>query len=165
MSQQHNGKLEYSFQSKSTFSLEQSLICQILSISLTRWWRTKEGYHQKLMATNVACRIELKKGFLRNVLKDTYVCVSGSKKCSFFGKFGFVFFKQPFWDSPFCLITDVIYFSFCIKVEIVISFQKICKKCSFWSILSVFVWKTLFFTTTQIIMCAYNVIITFKRLI
>ena len=29
-----------------------------------------------------------------------------SLKCSFFGKFSFVFLKHPFWDSHFCLITD-----------------------------------------------------------
>ena len=64
---------------------------------------------------------------------SSYVCVSGGKKCLFFRKFGyqwvkdvfqkiclsggknirfsenltgFVFLKHPFWDSPFCLITD-----------------------------------------------------------
>ena len=34
-------------------------------------------------------------------------CVSEGKKSSFFGKFCvFLFLKHPFWDSPFCLITD-----------------------------------------------------------
>ena len=38
---------------------------------------------------------------------DTYVCVSVFKKCLFFGKFGVLcFLETPFWDSPFCLITD-----------------------------------------------------------
>ena len=42
-------------------------------------------------------------------LPDTliYVCVSGAKKCSFFGNLVcFVFLWRPFWDSSFCLITD-----------------------------------------------------------
>ena len=39
----------------------------------------------------------------------TYVCVSRGKKCSFFGIFAcFVFLKHLFWDSLFCLISDVI---------------------------------------------------------
>ena len=32
------------------------------------------------------------------------MCLSGGKKCSFFGKFDFL--QHPFWDSPFCVITD-----------------------------------------------------------
>ena len=47
--------------------------------------------------------------------RDThpYVCVSGGKRCLFFGKFGgFVFLLPPFWDSPFCFITDVLSYLF-----------------------------------------------------
>ena len=37
----------------------------------------------------------------------TYACASGGKKCCFSENFTcFVFLKHPFWDSPFCLITD-----------------------------------------------------------
>ena len=37
----------------------------------------------------------------------TYVCVSRGEKCSFSENLAcFVFLKHPFWDSPFCLITD-----------------------------------------------------------
>ena len=37
----------------------------------------------------------------------THKCLSGGNKCSFFGKFGVLFFLlPPFWDSSFCLITD-----------------------------------------------------------
>ena len=46
----------------------------------------------------------------------TYMCVSGDKKCSFFGKLAcFVFLKHPFWDSPFCLISDEIWIVVYIK--------------------------------------------------
>ena len=38
----------------------------------------------------------------------TYVCVSGGKKCWFFGKFGVLW--DSVWDSPFCLITDGLFF-------------------------------------------------------
>ena len=35
------------------------------------------------------------------------ICVSGNKKCSFLENLAcFVFLKHPFWNSPFCLITD-----------------------------------------------------------
>ena len=35
------------------------------------------------------------------------ICVSGDKKCSFLENLAcFVFLKHPFWNSPFCLITD-----------------------------------------------------------
>ena len=37
----------------------------------------------------------------------TYVCVSGGKNARFSENLAFfVFLKQPFWDSPFSLITD-----------------------------------------------------------
>ena len=37
----------------------------------------------------------------------THVCISDSKKYLLFGKFGgFVFLNYPFWNLPFCLITD-----------------------------------------------------------
>ena len=29
----------------------------------------------------------------------------------------FVFLKHPFWDSPFCLITDVVFFEFAEKIR------------------------------------------------
>ena len=36
-----------------------------------------------------------------------YVCISGGKKCPFFGKFVcFVFLKHLLWDSSFCFIID-----------------------------------------------------------
>ena len=41
--------------------------------------------------------------------KTNISCVSGGKKCLFFGNLAcFVFLKHPFWDLPFCLITDSI---------------------------------------------------------
>ena len=44
----------------------------------------------------------------RQILRNTYVCVSGGKRCSFFSENStcFVFLKHPFWDSPFCFITN-----------------------------------------------------------
>ena len=39
--------------------------------------------------------------------KHTNVCISGGKKCSFFGKFDMLcFLENPFWDSSYCCITD-----------------------------------------------------------
>ena len=39
--------------------------------------------------------------------KQTYVCVSGGKKFSFWENLAcFVFLWSPFWGSTFCLITD-----------------------------------------------------------
>ena len=38
-----------------------------------------------------------------------YVCVPGDKNARFSENLAcFVFLKHPFWDSPFCLITDVL---------------------------------------------------------
>ena len=43
------------------------------------------------------------------VSKRTYVCVSGVRNVCFPENVAyFVFSKHPFWDSPFCLITDEI---------------------------------------------------------
>ena len=44
----------------------------------------------------------------RQIFRKTnisYVCVSGGKKCSFFGNFGVLCFL-PFLESPFCIITN-----------------------------------------------------------
>ena len=41
------------------------------------------------------------------ILNNFIICVSGGMKCLFFGKFCvFCFLERPFWDLPFCLITD-----------------------------------------------------------
>ena len=43
----------------------------------------------------------------RTFLTPWYAHVTGGKKYSFFWKLTcFVFLKHPFWDTPFCLITD-----------------------------------------------------------
>ena len=61
-----------------------------------------------------------------------YVCVSGSKKCSFYGKFGVLFFfKNPFWDSPFCFFTDELYFKDLITTGYCILSVKIMTKYSY----------------------------------
>ena len=59
---------------------------------------------------------------------DTHIlCVSGGKKCSLFGKFGILcfFLKHPFWDSPFCLITVVMWYRevFCDGIFFVFGFN------------------------------------------
>ena len=40
----------------------------------------------------------------------TYVCVSGGKKWFLENLKCFVLLKHPFWESPFCLITDVLWY-------------------------------------------------------
>ena len=49
------------------------------------------------------------------------------KKCSLFGKFGILcfFLKHPFWDSPFCLITVVMWYRevFCDGIFFVFGFN------------------------------------------
>ena len=50
-----------------------------------------------------------------NKKRSMDMCVSGSKKCSFFGKLAVLsFLLPPFLDTPFCLITDNILFN---KIE------------------------------------------------
>ena len=50
--------------------------------------------------------LQKNKHFLPPVRKG-YVCVSGGKKCPFFGNLAwFTFLSPPFWDSPFWFITD-----------------------------------------------------------
>ena len=67
---------------------------------------------QKDESENGVSRKQSKLNFQKNehflpADKGTYVCVSGSKKCLFFGKFGVLcFLETPFWDSSFCLITN-----------------------------------------------------------
>ena len=42
-----------------------------------------------------------------NKIRNIPLCVSGGKKCSFSENLAcLVFMKHPFWDSPFCFITD-----------------------------------------------------------
>ena len=46
---------------------------------------------------------------------NTDLCVSGCKKRSFFRKIWRAFLLPPFWDSPFCLITDKL--SYAVRVK------------------------------------------------
>ena len=49
-----------------------------------------------------------KRQILERVFLKTYLCLSGVKKCSLFGKFDVLFScNTRFENSPFCLITDV----------------------------------------------------------
>ena len=50
-----------------------------------------------------------------------YLCTcayQGVRNVRFFEDLAcFVFLKHPFWDSPFCLITDVVFFEFAEKIR------------------------------------------------
>ena len=50
-----------------------------------------------------------------------YLCMcayQGVRNVRFFEDLAcFVFLKHPFWDSPFCLITDVVFFEFAEKIR------------------------------------------------
>ena len=54
--------------------------------------RTASNYHSR---------------FHNQVMQSTYLCLSGSRKCVLFGKFGILcFLTPPFWDSPLCFATE-----------------------------------------------------------
>ena len=79
---------------------EKFSIATISSLVITQKGESKNGCFKKTKHTKFSEKL---------IPPDTqtYVCVSGSKKCSFWGNSAcFVFLKQPFLHLPFCLITD-----------------------------------------------------------
>ena len=65
--------------------------------------KAKQRIPKRVFQENKASQIFRKTNLSYPPLRRrTYVCVSGGKKCSFFGKLAcFVFLKLPFWDSPY----------------------------------------------------------------
>ena len=73
-----------------------------------------EKEFETVFVDNKAKRANLKTGVSRKQSSSNFpknrhfLCISGGKKCSFFGKLGVRCFLALFWDSPFCLITDAL---------------------------------------------------------
>ena len=83
--------------------------------------KAKERILKRVLQENKARQIFQKRTFL-TPCKHTFVCVSRGKKCSFFGKFGVLFFScnTLFKIHPFDILPTV----FCIRCFFIVVFQQ-----------------------------------------
>ena len=71
---------------------------------------------KRVFQENKARQIFWKTDISNPLIRTRMSAYKGVRYVRFFWTFGgFVFLKHPFWDSPFCLITDVVWY--CLSVN------------------------------------------------